>query len=187
MRVECESAVWTPLLHLLRVLVADFLLLQYVGDKGPKDSPFLYILTFQCERSPRELSRHTFAIFLAPIQGVIGIYITSITFGHWPCVNMPKWPKSRLSIRIDFECLIMRHGTLSDLSVLSIFLNSFLYFLSPHTTTLGAIDHAIKSLSIGMKAREFHCEEFVSLGDGAQHNMWFVWLSIECKHDYYFL
>ena len=48
----------------------------------------------------QELSRHTFTVSLARIWGVIGIYIIFITFGHWPCVNMAKWPKSYLSIII---------------------------------------------------------------------------------------
>ena len=62
-----------------------------------------------CTFWPFDVSKHIFPIYcLGPIWELIGIYIIFITFGHWPRVNMPKWPKSHLSIRIGSKSLITR-------------------------------------------------------------------------------
>ena len=107
--------------------------------KAPWTLLFCIILTLSCERS------------LLPKLGVIGVYIIFITFGHWTCVNMLKWPNRHLSIIIGSKSLIRRKGLSVARSWFPFFLHSFLSFLSPHTSvhSLGCFgsDHAITSLS----------------------------------------
>ena len=139
----------------------------HVRGKGPNDSPFLYTLTLPCERSLWECSRHIFTIFCAPIRGVVGLHIIFITFGHWLCVNVHEWPKSYLLLRFGPKSHIIRWELLA-IGVTS----SFFYIVFSTSSLLTKqptplvfwrnLSHHHITLLIGVKAREFHREEFLS-------------------------
>ena len=61
-----------------------------VGDKGLKDSPFFYILTFFV-KAPFKSFLDTSSLYFWPqFGGFMGIYIIFITFSHWTCLNLPN-------------------------------------------------------------------------------------------------
>ena len=81
----------------------------------------------------------TFTISLAQfLKGYICIYIIFITFGHWSCVNMTKWPKSYLWRINGPKTSHKEIGTFGGLGLISIFLHSFSTFslLTQQPTTL---------------------------------------------------